>query len=293
MEQSEQQREKPLSNDSHDPSTSNTASSSNDLSEAANPVTAPRGRIRARLVIVLVVAILVVAALVGAGMYVADYYAGDAKAQEAYVDTGAYADDGVVVKTVDNMTAFIPEKPIAGLIFYPGGKVAAQAYAPLMQALAAQNILGVICAMPLNLAVFDIDAAQRVQTVFLLDFPEVDSWYMGGHSLGGSMAADFVSEHADDYAGLILLGSYSTVDLSKLDLRVLAIYGSADGVLNRDAYEQNFAHLPAGSEEVVIEGGNHSQFGSYGEQTGDGDATISPEEQWNQAAEIIAEWVLQ
>lgn len=267
------------------------APDSQEETEALTPV--PERRIRVRVIIILATVILVIAAVVGFAMYVSDYYAADTAAQEAQSDTGSYADDGVTVATVDNMTAFIPEDPIAGLVFYPGGKVEAQAYAPLMQALAAKGIVGVVCAMPLNLAVFDIDAAQRVQTAFLLDFPEVNPWYIGGHSLGGSMAADYVSNHPDEYAGLVLLGSYATVDLSKLDLRVLTIYGSDDHVLNMDTYKQNFANLPEGSEEVVLEGGNHSQFGSYGEQAGDGQATISPADQWGQTAEIIVEWVLQ
>lgn len=276
------------------PASTDSPSSTSSPVSTGSPVPPVRNRrIRARLIIALIVVILLVAASTGAVMYVSDYYHADAIAQEAQADAGSYAIDGITVKTVDNMTAFIPENPIAGLVFYPGGKVEAQAYAPLMQALAAHRILGVVCAMPLNLAVFDIDAAQRVQTAFLLDFPEVDAWYIGGHSLGGSMAADFVSKHADDYTGLILLGSYATVDLSKLDLRVLCIYGANDGVMNRAAYEQNFANLPAGSEEVVLEGGNHGQFGSYGYQAGDGEATITPQEQWDQTAEIIAEWVLQ
>lgn len=244
-------------------------------------------------IILLAIAILLVAASTGAALYVSDYYPADAAAQEAQADTGPYANDTITIKTIGNMTAFMPEDPIAGLVFYPGGKVEAQAYAPLMQALAAQNILSVVCAMPLNLAVFDIDAAQRVQTAFLLDFPEVATWYIGGHSLGGSMAADFVSKHPDEYRGLVLLGSYSTADLSNLNLRVLTIYGSQDRILNLAAYEQNLANLPAGSEEVVLEGANHGQFGSYGYQAGDGEAAISAQEQWDQTAEIIAEWVLQ
>lgn len=265
----------------------------NDPSDNLQPAVTLSPRRRVKYLAILGMAILLVAAAVGSVMYVNDYYAADATAEQAASDAGPYANDAIAVKTIDHMTAFIPPDPIAGLVFYPGGKVEAKAYAPLMQALAAQGIVSVVCAMPLNLAVFDIDAAQRVQTAFLLDFPEVPSWYIGGHSLGGSMAADFVAKHPDDYQGLVLLGSYATVNLSDLDLRVLTIYGSADKILNREAYEQNFTNLPAGSEEVILEGGNHGQFGSYGYQAGDGEATLTPEEQWDQTAEIIAEWILQ
>lgn len=250
-------------------------------------------RLRVKVLVILGLVILLIAVAVGCIMYVSDYYAGNETAQQAASDTGTYAQDDIKVATVENMTAFIPADPIAGLIFYPGGKVEANAYAPLMQSLAQQGILGVVCAMPLNLAVFDVDAAQRVQTAFLLDFPEVDAWYMGGHSLGGAMAATYLKDHAEDYQGLVLLGAYATADLSNYNLRVLSIYGSNDHVMNLEAYEQNMANLPPGSEEVIIEGGNHSQFGSYGLQASDGEASISPEEQWSQVAEIIAEWVLQ
>ena len=93
------------------------------------------------------------------------------------------------------------------------------------------------------------------------------------------MAASYLGDHMEEYAGLILLGSYSTENISDTDLEVLSIYGSEDQVLNRDKYEVNKKNLPQATEEVIIDGGCHAYFGMYGEQDGDGKAAISNEEQ--------------
>ena len=79
----------------------------------------------------------------------------------------------------------------------------------------------------------------------------------GRHSLGGSMAASYVSEHVSSFEGLVLLGSYSTADLSESDLSVLSICGSEDRVLNREKYEQNKQNLTENFRETVIDGGCH------------------------------------
>ena len=129
--------------------------------------------------------------------------------------------------------------------------------------------------MPFNLAVLDINAADGIQE----QHPEIEKWYIGGHSLGGSMAASYLANHIDDYDGLILLGSYSTADLSKTGLDVLSVYGSEDKVMNRVKYDENKSNLPSDLIEVVIEGGCHAYFGMYVAQEVDGKPTISNEEQ--------------
>ena len=144
-----------------------------------------------------------------------------------------------------------------------------------MAACADNGVLCVLVQMPFNLAVLDIHAAEGIQAAY----PEIETWYIGGHSLGGSMAASHLSNHIDAYDGLILLGSYSTADLSETDLQVLSIYGSEDKVMNRVKYDENKANLPGDFIEVVIDGGCHAYFGMYGPQDGDGKATISNEEQ--------------
>ena len=194
----------------------------------------------------------------------------------------------VQVSQVENRIVFQPEAPQAGLIFYPGGKVEAEAYAPLLEACAERGILCVLLRMPGNLAVLDRNAADGVAA----DYPEVTDWYIGGHSLGGAMAAGYAAKHTEALAGLVLLGAYSTADLTDSGLRVLSIYGSEDGVLNREKYDSNHANLPADAAELVIQGGCHAGFGSYGPQDGDGTPTISGEEQIARTADAIAAMLL-
>lgn len=217
---------------------------------------------------------------VACAIYLGDYYRADETAIQAFESM-----NNVSFHTLDNGTVvFEPEDATAGLIFYPGGKVENDAYKPLMAACAEQGILCVLIEMPFNLAVFDINAADGIQE----QYPEIESWYIGGHSLGGSMAASYLEKNFEDYEGLILLGSYSTADLSQTELDVLTVYGSEDGVLNREKYNTNKSNLPSHHVEVVLEGGCHAYFGMYGEQDGDGKATVSNEEQIRlTAAEIV------
>ena len=178
---------------------------------------------------------------------------------------------------------FEPEAVRAGLIFYPGGLVDHEAYAPLMQALAERGILCLLTEMPLDLAVLDMNAADGLQALY----PQVERWLIGGHSLGGAMAAGYAAKHAGAYHGLVLLGAYSTADLRGTDLSVLSIYGTQDGVLNREKYEACRKYYPERFEEIVIDGGNHAYFGDYGAQKGDGEAEITREEQMRITADAI------
>ncbi len=212
---------------------------------------------------------LTVTCCAATGIYAADYYRMDERAITAMAGS-----DSVTVTENDSMAVFTPDAPQAGLIFYPGGKVEYTAYAPLMQLLADNGILCVIPKMPLNLAVMDMDAAADIIPLF----PHIDTWYIGGHSLGGSMAASYAAR-SNDFAGLILLASYSTADLTESHLPVLSIYGSRDGVLNMESYKEYFCNLPADTTEIILEGGNHAQFGSYGKQEGDGNPLIGEFEQ--------------
>ena len=233
---------------------------------------------------VLAAIALVVALLAGALFwYVGDFYHADTAAQQALL--GA---DGIEVTTMDDgSVAFVPQNPRLGLIFYPGGKVEPEAYAPLLLDCAEQGVLCVLVRPPFNLAILDTDAADGVTE----QFPEVDEWYLGGHSLGGVAASGYLADHLDEFEGVVLLASYPTVDLSDTSEYVLQVVGTNDGVLNRVRYDEARELLPAQTRELELEGGNHAQFGSYGEQDGDGEATISPEDQQAQTAEAIAELV--
>ncbi len=221
---------------------------------------------------------------VGGYAYVADYY----RADEVAVAAMSYQADEVQIKEDENVTWFVPPEPIAGLIFYPGGKVEHTAYAPLLRACAEQGLLCALVRMPGNLAVLDANAADGL----LEKHPEITTWYIAGHSLGGAMAANYVAAHSDDYSGLILLAAYSTKDLNQTPLRVLSIYGSEDGVMNRESYQKNWANLPTDTAEVILEGGCHAQFGSYGSQDGNGTPTISGEEQIRQTVEAIVAFAI-
>ena len=122
-------------------------------------------------------------------------------------------------------------------------------------------------------------------------YPEISEWYIGGHSLGGSMAASYISENSDEYKGLVLLGSYSTADLSEKKIEVLSVFGSEDKVMNKEKYNESKINLPANFEEVIIEGGCHAYFGMYGAQDGDGTPTISNIEQINTTADLICDFL--
>ena len=210
--------------------------------------------------------------------YAAGYYHAD----DIAVAAMSSATD-VTVEQKGNAIAFIPEDAETGLIFYPGGKVEYTAYAPLMRALADHGVLGVLVKMPLNLAVLDVHAANGIPE----QYPHIKHWYIGGHSLGGSMAASHAAKNVSAYDGLVLLASYSTADLSTSDLPVISIYGSEDGVLNMEKYDEYKRSLPAALEEHIIEGGCHAGFGSYGSQDGDGVPTITGEEQVAETVRLL------
>lgn len=212
-------------------------------------------------------------------IYVNDYYRADMEAISNFKPSNP-----VVEKTLEDGTmVFGDEDSQYGFIFYPGGKVEYIAYTALMREIAANDVLCVLVEMPFNLAVLDINAAEGIQE----QYPNVQNWYIGGHSLGGSMAASYLGDNVYEYEGLILLGSYSTEDLSDSDVEVLSIYGSEDKVLNASKYEKNASNLPSDFTEIIIEGGCHAYFGMYGVQDGDGMPSISNEEQIYQTAELI------
>ncbi|MCD7864886.1 MAG: alpha/beta hydrolase [Clostridiales bacterium] len=156
--------------------------------------------------------------MIGIFAYVNDYYHAETTALESLESDGMVQ----VYQLKDGAYVFEPEEEIsAAIIFYPGGKVQYESYAPLMKAWAEEGILCILPHMPGNLAVLDINAAVDYRDLY----PETENWYMAGHSLGGSMAASYLGKHTDEYDGLILLAAYSTADLSDSDLKVLSLYG--------------------------------------------------------------------
>jgi hypothetical protein len=171
-----------------------------------------------------------------------------------------------------------------GLILYPGAKVPAEGYAPTAQAIAGQGYLVVVVPMPLNFAIFDVGAADRV----IAAHPEITRWAIGGHSLGGAMAAQYTADHAGAIAGLALCGAYSAADLSTGSLAASSVYGSLDAAVAKIEDPATKALLPAATAYERIEGGNHEQCGWYTGQPNDPPATISRAEQQDL---IVAAWV--
>jgi len=197
----------------------------------------------------------------------------------------ALQSDAQVEVTTEHWLLFRPVRAPArvGLVLYPGGRVDYRSYAPAAHAIAAEGFLVAIVPMPLNLAVLGADRAQGV----IRAHPEVSLWAVGGHSLGGSMAAQFARRHPGEVAGLVLWAAYpaGSDNLAATNMEVVSIFATRDGLTSLDDIERSRQLLPPTTVLVPIEGGNHAQFGWYGPQSGDGEPTISREVQ---QAHIVA-----
>lgn len=203
--------------------------------------------------------------------YVQDYYKADKIAIEAMQADGD-------VKVVDNLMILSPSDPTdTALIFYPGAKVEAIAYLPILEKLKQNGLTCVLVKMPFNMAIFDKDAAGDVYELL----PDIKNWYIGGHSMGGAMASSYASKNSDKVKGLILLGAYIYGDYPPD--KALTVYGTLNSNLEK--------HIDYTENVVVIDGGNHAQFGNYGEQKGDTPATISREQQQNIAVDVILKFI--
>ncbi len=224
---------------------------------------------------ILSISLLAVLIILCGGFYIytLDYYRADSTAHEV-MDTSSN------IETSGYMTVFraaTDTNKNVSLIFYPGGKVEAIAYAPFLKALSDKGVTCVLVKMPFNLAVFNINAADSV----IKKFPEVKNWYLGGHSLGGAMASSYVNKNSAKLQGLILLGAYPINDST---IPTLAIYGSEDIMLDT-------SKLATVANKIELEGANHSHIGNYGEQKGDGVATMPREEQQAKTVETIFKFI--
>ena len=209
--------------------------------------------------------------IVGFYIYASDYY-------EAQEEAKSIIMEGENIKTRDNLRTFYPEgETNIGLIFYPGAKVESIAYAPLLDKIRSEGIMTVLVEMPFNMAIFNTRAADKIFDLY----PEVESWYIGGHSMGGAMASRYASQNKEKLEGLILLGAYIYGDYSPEDS--LTIYGTLNANLEDNIdYKENI---------VIIEGGNHAQFGNYGEQRGDPKGEISWEKQQAITVDAITSFI--
>ncbi|MYL33618.1 alpha/beta hydrolase [Pontibacillus yanchengensis] len=197
--------------------------------------------------------------------------------------------DKLSITSQEDWILFQPTDSVGtSVIFYPGGLVEPESYAPLARGIAKQGYPTYIVKMPLDLAVLGINKAEKV-----IEQQNHESYIIGGHSLGGAMAGRFASNHQNDIEGLFLLASY--VDeggsLASTSMPVLSIIGSNDGIMNIEKLEEGKQYVPKTATYHELSGGNHSQFGSYGFQEGDQKATISEGTQINQTTSFITDWM--
>ena len=211
-------------------------------------------------------------------IYTGVYYKADDAALAALSST-----ETVTVAKTDYGYFFDSPSETDALIFYPGGKVEETAYAPLLRDIASGGCDVFLVKMPFRLAFFDQDKAGEV-----ISETSYERYFIGGHSLGGVSASSYAAEHPDEIDGLLLCAAYSVKDIPE-SIPTLSMYGSLDTVLSRGIYERCKRHIRGALTEYVIEGGNHAYFGSYGEQRGDGKATITPDEQRTAAAQQFFE----
>lgn len=239
-----------------------------------------------------VLGLLLIVASLGVGWAGTPYSATQAEMQDVETDPAVAVSslgDGYVLAPSETASNGAETEASTGIVFYPGGRVHPSAYVPVLAPVVERTGATVFVPKPpLNLAVFDSAMAGPIIDAH----PEIEQWYVGGHSLGGAMACRYVSENADQIAGLFLFGSYCDRDISTTDVRVLTVRGGTDTVLDRDAYSENRPNLPENrTTEVTIRGMNHSQFGVYGGQPGDSRATISAETAHDALREALIEFI--
>lgn len=171
----------------------------------------------------------------------------------------------------------LQDPPTAGLIFYPGGRVDPRGYAPLLREIAAAGYLVVVPRMPINMAAFNPNAADQIIT----HYPEITTWTIGGHSLGGTMAAQYTGNHPDLISGLVIWASYpaNSADIASLEIPVLTIYGTLDPGATENDLSNRKDLYPEGASYLAVQGGDHHQFGSYLTSPDKNYATISRDEQ--------------
>jgi hypothetical protein len=236
-----------------------------------------------KLILVIILAIVLIGAAAFA-YYVSDYYHADATAIAALNSTDSYT-----VENTDNSITFTPtaNKSTTGIIYYPGGKVQPEAYSVMASKLAINGYTTIIVKMPFNLAIFGADRADDV----IKSHPEISSWVIAGHSLGGVFASDYAVKNQDKIKGVVYLAAYPSSNASNATFKALSIRGSLDNLTTPEDISGNLNKFPANTTFVTIEGGNHYNNGNYGVQAGDNNSTISREEQQNQAINAILQFI--
>lgn len=197
----------------------------------------------------------------------------------------ALESDARVTVTQNDWIVFTPTdtSPTKGLIFYPGGECDERGYAEPLRSIAASGFLVVLVPMPWQLAVFAPNRANDV----IAAFPEIKEWAIGGHSLGGSMAANYAANHDDLIKGLLLWDAYSPNDLTNSAIKVRMIHRADASGKPPEDYTSKLPLLPEQTDYVPLIGGQHLNFGRFiaGRLYRDaGPAELDPDEQRAQAA---------
>ena len=168
-----------------------------------------------------------------------------------------------VTQSPEGWYVFAPvsSTPRTGFIFYPGGECDERGYAELLHAISAEGFLIVLVPMPLQLAVFAPNSADDV----IEAFPAIAHWAIGGHSLGGAMAARYVYKHPDAVDGLLFWDAYppESDDLSGYAGSVRLIHRSDASGAPPDYYARYRPLLPADMEYRALPGGIHINFGRF------------------------------
>lgn len=195
----------------------------------------------------------------------------------------------VLFEEINDWLVFRPRdaETETGFIFYPGGRVDYRAYAPLAKQIAEEGFTTIVVPMPLNFAFLGINRASEV----IQTFPEIEHWAVGGHSLGGAMAAEYTKSNPSAIEGLILWAAYpgDNNDLSEADVKVASIFASNDGLATPQEITDSQQRLPSDAVYTSIPGGNHAGFGWYGTQSGDGQAEISKTSQQDQITDATVD----
>lgn len=211
--------------------------------------------------------------------------------QEKNVDDRFFESDRMV--EVTNNAETITFKPTidtlrVGFLFYPGALVDPDAYVPMARQIAEAGYEARIIKIPYRMTAMEWQK-QEVKARTMNALQNNKKWVLAGHSRGARMALTFASSNESALAGLILIGSSHPreINYTRLGIPVMKVYGTRDGLASPEEVEQYKHNLPAHTKWARIEGGNHAQFGWYGKQLGDDDATISREDQQRQLLAAI------
>ncbi|SHI94234.1 alpha/beta hydrolase [Desulfosporosinus lacus] len=195
------------------------------------------------------------------------------------------SNDAVKVVNDSIKIEFTPLKDLntSALLFYPGGLVDPKAYVPLARKISENGYKVIIVKLPFRIAFLESQKNElfSLSKELIQRYDEVNHWIVAGHSRGGALAAEFVKDENKLMDGLILMGTThpKEFDLSNLNIDVTKILATNDGLASEKENIEYANNLPAHTNWVKIEGGNHSQFGYYSFQIGDNKATISRDEQ--------------